>query len=339
MMISSGSDHRRGMFVFVDSFRCTAFTLIELLVSVSIIALLIAILLPSLQKARDAARTIVCGANTNQIAKAAYAFSVEHLGYIQPASDSKWYPAHDSSQRKYAYRADPAAPGNAVLKDSYSALMPYLGGDSDTYLDADPEDVSKVFRCPSDPSFKLDNPGYLIWNNVLPHDMYYPVSYGYNADIACLTSTGADGNVYGRFEGPATLDVVNVYGAPGHLAGRGRPLNGDLQSVKRPGQTLLFADCGTRPNATPVVNRLDRNDLLYYTTNFNGLGPSLDDVAGAPWLWKRLPIDHSKVPLYDPSQTPGYTDRHDSRINIAFADGHSAAVGLDEFFTVMVSPY
>ncbi|MEO0474885.1 MAG: prepilin-type N-terminal cleavage/methylation domain-containing protein, partial [Planctomycetota bacterium] len=60
------------------------FTLIELLVVISIIALLIAILLPALSGAREAARLVQCGSNLQQMATAATNFATERDGLAPP---------------------------------------------------------------------------------------------------------------------------------------------------------------------------------------------------------------------------------------------------------------
>lgn len=71
------------------------FTLVELLVVVSIIALLIAILLPSLQMARKQAKAVICMTNVRSLAQAAFTYYTE-TGVLPPSvsnfqpSTNKW---------------------------------------------------------------------------------------------------------------------------------------------------------------------------------------------------------------------------------------------------------
>ena len=63
----------------------TAFTLVELLVVIGIIAILVAILLPSLARARQQAVSIQCLSNLKQIAQAAHLYAAENRGYFPTA--------------------------------------------------------------------------------------------------------------------------------------------------------------------------------------------------------------------------------------------------------------
>jgi len=71
-----------------------AFTLIELLVVVAIIALLVAILLPSLGRARELAKRTVCAANNSSIGKAMFVYANENresFPIINGSANVQWF--------------------------------------------------------------------------------------------------------------------------------------------------------------------------------------------------------------------------------------------------------
>src|SRR5438309_109137 len=85
--------------------RRAAFTLVELLVVIGIIALLISILLPTLQAARRSAQTLVCASNARQISLAIRMFAQEHRGYMPTVSDKDWAFQRDPERKIWVYRS------------------------------------------------------------------------------------------------------------------------------------------------------------------------------------------------------------------------------------------
>src|SRR5262245_29540868 len=98
--------------------RRGAFTLIELLVVIAIIATLLGLLLPAVQKVRDAAGRMACGNNLHQLGVAAHNY---HAAFNR-------FPPGVNLGRDYGANAPPHAPGQGF--SLLEALLPYVEQDN-----------------------------------------------------------------------------------------------------------------------------------------------------------------------------------------------------------------
>lgn len=157
----------------------TAFTLIELLVVMAVIGLLLALLLPAVQKVREAASKMICANNLKQIGLAYHHYHNDH-GCLPPAltsanvSNLTWilpYIEQDAIANKYDVTQPPTAPPNSLIADK----------------------PLKLFLCPT--MDRPDNP---------PHPAY--ASYGANVGSQFCWAHAYPPGAYPPHDGPIIPD-------------------------------------------------------------------------------------------------------------------------------------
>jgi prepilin-type N-terminal cleavage/methylation domain-containing protein len=201
----------------------TAFTLIELLVVVAIIALLIAILLPSLQRAREAAKRSTCLSQMKNIATTSRVYEaddpqgwgipVHPLQYAQDPGNPTYIGAYeyggksgigqddfltgqpgDPLNSKYGTRAG-FGPATRPLND-----LLYIGGFQDNKDDLvgerrDTTLALDLFRCPAD-AFAPRAGHCEDWTNHPERSSYDHFGTSYTANVFLTATSGGPNPMY-----------------------------------------------------------------------------------------------------------------------------------------------
>src|SRR5258708_18491112 len=131
---------RRAALIAEDS-KASGFTLIELLVVITIIAILAALLLPALTRAKQKAQSIFCLNNTKQLMTATLMYTGDNNEKLPPNGD-------DDNDGTFWVGGNMTFPADArntsFLTDSrYAVLAPYTGP------------AVGIYKCPGDKSTTL----------------------------------------------------------------------------------------------------------------------------------------------------------------------------------------
>jgi len=220
------------------------FTLIELLVVISIIATLMALILPAIQSAREAARRTQCQNHMKNLTLAAINYAEAHRGQL-PASGT--YTGRNADNSADGSREVVFAAHSWVLE-----LLPYL----DQQAIFDRWDRSTSFSTLTNPSVGIANIAVLTCPNDDTSDgkdggLSYVANCGVgdiNFDIAAATIAGGSAvaapTAFGQLA--AAEPFVWITGSTA----------GDAQNVELTGQLSVFApsiSCDTAPQASGVT--------------------------------------------------------------------------------------
>jgi len=288
------------------------FTLIELLVVIAIIAILIGLLLPAVQKVRDAAARTECSNNLKQIGLATVAYSTQFKGKLPPLTSAK-----DTSPIAGAYNGSihytllPFLEQEAIFTGGLTSFPVAAGGKAPAIAST----TVKSYSCPADRTL---SDGFA--KNRTNQDYAATSYYANYALFGQIQSNSGDLPPYKAGDIPdgssnTIMFVCNYGGRTGDEAGLWA-----LPGAAFAGTTTLGAYNDGKTAATPQT---------YKYNAFFGFCDSTTGRAGATGLtgWSTLSV--TSLPPTD-TNFPGFpavTSNHSQIVLTVMADGHVHSTG------------